>query len=149
MAGLDVLTPTVPVPDARLYERLATLEARLGAVERQRDMWVTVVDLVAGDVPDSFSTHGGKLWIVHGGVVRTPDSLLGQYILNVDGGEVDRSNTVDTVSNNTDHPTGLNSVALASVAAGNHTIDIDNNVSGGVWTTTYSEATALIFEFPV
>jgi hypothetical protein len=149
MAGLDVLTPTAPDPNARLYERLASLEARLAAVERQRDMWVTVVDLLHSNAPSSFSTHGGKLWIVHGGVVRTPDSLLGKYVLNVDGGEVDQSNTVDTVSNNTDHPTGVNSVQLTGYAAGSHTIDIDNYVSGGVWTTSYSEATALIFEFPV
>jgi hypothetical protein len=73
------LYPSLPNPNQRQVERTASLETRVAALERRRDLVVTPVSDVAangaafGGAPGSmeFPWFGGRVWVVLGGRIYT------------------------------------------------------------------------------
>lgn len=76
MAGSRVLSPPSSDPDMRIFERVASLEARLAALESKRDMKITTwqTGAIAGtSIPSvAYNGSGGRLWILGGGHVYVP-----------------------------------------------------------------------------
>lgn len=152
MAGLEALTPTLPTQDARLYERLSTMEARLRALEGQRDYWITPLTFLAttgSPHTQQITTHGGKLWILHGGTARTGGGGgIARYVVDIpDAGVSSPSNAIITTTANTDYPTGMDVITVTGLDAGTHNVSVTVDASGG-FTTTRADAELLVVEFP-
>lgn len=157
MASSRVLTPPLTDPAARQAERLASLEARLAALEARRDLKITPLGSfsASGGTQSSKQYHwdGGRLWIMWWGQIVELDGFTGavgiDLVLNTTPLGVLSAVTINGASPNTSWNTRVATQLLGPAAfwtpGQDNTIGMvrssDNNVDSWV-------ATGLMFEWP-
>jgi hypothetical protein len=77
----SLLTPSMPDPQIKLYQRIAALEGRLASLERRRETVFTPISLTQSTpgAPQAFDFpwFGGRLWLVAGGSAQFVSASTG------------------------------------------------------------------------